>query len=195
MLNVRLKMKNHLGILAVAFILTSCDNSEELVFHESKSISAVRSRSDRFQQLLLGSPSNIYSGKPSVTLRISGLGELEITGSLEGRMLELYSKAQKFDASKKIALGPHPGRGPQAGIAVWGPSAWDAMIFDARPTLISLVVREGVVLGVSIYDSSKGETAVEIKTKVSGWHSFPLSEQDLLALFGIPSASYQWMAE
>jgi len=186
------KMKKYLVVLMMAAILTGCNNSEELVFDEPDTVSAVRSRSERFQQLLLGLPARPYSGTPTITLRTPELGEIQINEKVEGRLSKLYEESEKFDASRTSVVGSHPGRGPRSGNDLWGPRSWRATLLRAKSVSIELIVRDGEILGAAVYG---GSPLVEIKTEDSDWHAFPLSREDLVDLFGAPRASYQWMAE
>jgi hypothetical protein len=189
-------MKKYLVVIILASILCGCDNSEELVFDDSDTVSAVRCRSERFQQLLLGSPARPYSGTPPITLRTPGLGEVQITGTIEGRLSQLCESSERLDASEKSCIGSHPNRGPRIGGDVWGPGTWMTTLLDAKAVSIELVDRDGAIVGVAIYGgSAEGAPLVEMMTEGSDWHAFPLSGEALSDLFGAPRASYQWMAE
>ncbi len=189
-------MKNYLLPIILASILCGCDNSEELVFDKSDIVSAIRCRSDRFDQLLLGSPARPYSGTPPITVRTPALGEVQFTGTIGGRLAQLCGTSERLDASEKSCIGLHPNRGPRIGGDVWGPGSWKTKLLDAKAVSIELVDREGEILGVAIYGGSSDEAPlVEIKTEGSGWHSFPLRKEALSDLFGAPKDSYQWMAQ
>jgi hypothetical protein len=185
-------MKRSLIALTLAILLSGCDNSEELVFDNFDTVSAVRCRNERFGQLLLGSPARPYSGTPAITLRTPELGEIHINGRVEGRLSEFYEKAEKFDASRTVCVGGHPGRGPRSGTEFWGSGSRWATLLKAESVSIELVVRDGKILGLAIFGASPH---VEVKTEGSDWHAFPLSKEALSDLFGAPKDSYQWMAE
>ena len=188
-------MKQHLGILVAAAILCGCDNSEELVFHESETVSAVRSRSERFTQLFLGSPARPYTGVPPVTLRVPDIGEIQITAELEGRLSQLIESSERLDASERVTFGVHPGRGPRSGKKRWGAGAWTATL-DVKSGSIELVAKDEAILGVAIYKGAATEARpIEVKTEDSDWHALPLSREALADLFGESKGSYRWMAE
>jgi hypothetical protein len=182
----------------MAAVLCGCHNSEELVFSDSEKVSAIRSRNERFQNLLLGSPANPYSGEPALTLRVPGWSECQIGRSLEGELLRRCNASDHVDASGKSCIGPHPGRGPRAGHIGWGKDAvWVSLLNDSSNNrYIDLVIRGKEVLGVSIYcNPIKGTSPIEVQVADSSWQSFPLDKDALITLFGQAKASHQWMAE
>lgn len=184
-------------LLAIAAVLCGCENSEELVFHDSAKVSAIRCGNERFQNLLLGSPANPYSGDPALKIRVPGWSEIQIGRSLEGELQRLCNAAEQVDASAKCCVGPHPGRGPRAGRAAWGKDAvWVRLQDDdSNGRHIDLVIRGEDVIGVSVYQKSDGTAPIEVQVADSSWHSLPLDRGALTNLFGQAKASYQWMAE
>lgn len=188
-------MKSKIATLLLSVLLIGCDNSEELVFHETEVVSAVRSRDKVFTQLLMGSPEKPYAGIPTIMIRTKELGEFQITGTLEGRLSEICENGEKHDQSGKSMPGVHPGRGPRHG-GVWGPGTWRNEILSEGGASIILVVKDEKVLGVAIYRGILDEyPTIEIKTEDSEWHELPLGRENLLNLFGPPKASHEWMAE
>ena len=184
-------------MLVIAACLVGCKNAEELVFTDSAQVSAIRFVNERFQNLLLGSPANPYSGQPALILRVPGWSECQIGRSLEGELMRRCNAADHVDASDKCGIGPHPGRGPRSGHATWGKGAMWVSLLPSNSNIgsIDIVIRGTDVLGVSIYCAPAEGPPIEVKVAGSAWQSFPLDRAALTTLFGQPKDSHQWWAE
>jgi hypothetical protein len=181
-------------LLLSACAISGC-NTEELVFSDRESVSAIRWNSKQFEFLEFGEPGEPISDRLTIGLRIPGEEDIEFTSELNEHLKNLIDDGETLDASQWTSFGAHPSRHPSKTKATWGEGALRVKVlrdFKSNRS-ITTIVRDRTLLGLRVSGfPAEGEEPIQIRVGDSKWCRFPLSRERLRDLFGPEEAAFSY---